>query len=122
MIDRHTESGTPDSMAHEMMLARIQEFIFPNVANTTEQQAAIEKAVTYQWQHEETVFNALDGKVIPENVSGFKAGEFSMSFTDKGNGRLTRDTMCPAAYACLFNAGLCYKGVGAYRDNYREYQ
>ena len=49
---------------------------------------------------------------VPEGTQSFSIGDFSMTFNkDFLEGRLTRKTICPAAYGLLLRSGLLYRGV-----------
>ena len=110
--DTHAElHGSTDAMRD-----RIKAFIFPNVPKTEEEVEAFEKAVAYQIEHEKSIRDALevDDVNLPNGVSSFHIGNFSMTFGDEGyknNAVLTKETICPVAYSVLLNAGLLYKGV-----------
>lgn len=110
--DTHAElHGQTDGMRE-----RILAFIFPNVPKTEEEREAVERAVAFQIDHEKAIRDSLevDDVNLPNGVSSFTIGNFSMSFGDEGyknNAVLTKETICPVAYSVLLRAGLLYKGV-----------
>lgn len=49
---------------------------------------------------------------LPEGVTSVTIGHFSASFDDSAfTGKLTRKTICDAAYSELLLAGLLYRGL-----------
>ena len=84
------------------MRAKMSGFIFPNVPISDFERAAFERAVNYQIEHERQRRAAV----------GITIGHFSASFDDSAfTGKLTRKTICDAAYSELLLAGLLYRGL-----------
>lgn len=113
MADRHTWAGTPTEDETERMQERMKLFIFPNEVDEDdeEQVEAFSKAVAWQIVHEKSAEE--EAGEIPDGVTGFRIGDFSMDFGGEGyNGSgLTRKTICPAAYSVLLRSGLLYRGL-----------
>lgn len=100
----------------EIVEERLKAFIFPNTPVTEEELEAFGRAVYVEAEHEKQMEEASGSEEIhlPNGVSSFSIGHFSMSFAGKGyqNGAvLTKDTICPTAYSILLRAGLLYRGV-----------
>lgn len=107
-MDNHTWTGTPTEAETELMRERMRLFIFPNEAETEEQREAFDKAAAWQIAHEKS--HAEQDGSIPDGVSSFRIGDFSMTFDEGVNGSgLTRKNICPAAYSVLLLAGLLYR-------------
>lgn len=112
MPDLHTWTGTPTEEETAMMEDRMKQFIFPNEARTDEETEAFSKAVSYQIVHEKSLMERYGDTGIPDGATGFKIGDFSMTFEEGVNGSgLTRKTICQAAYSVLLRAGLLYRGL-----------
>lgn len=110
MADLHTWKGAATEEETLMMEERMRLFIFPNEAKTAEETEAFSKAVAWQIAHEKS--RQEEQSAIPEGVSGFRIGDFSMEFEEGVNGSgLTRKTICEAAYSALLRAGLLYRGL-----------
>ena len=111
MPDIHEYSETePTEQELQLMRDRMLLYIFPNDPVTEEEQEAFAQAVTYQIEHERHRKALLNG--IPDGTQSFKVGDFQMAFEDGVNDhRLTRKTICDAAYAKLLKAGLLYRGL-----------
>lgn len=110
MPDVHTWTGTATDEETAMMTDRMKLFIFPNEAATDAELEAFDKAVAYQIAHEKSLQEQFGE--IPDGVNSFKIGDFSMSFDEGMNtARLTRKTICEAAYSVLLRAGLLYRGL-----------
>lgn len=110
MADVHTWNGTPTEEEKALMEDRMRLFIFPNVPCTDDETEAFARAVAYQIAHEKSQEEKYDN--IPDGVEAFKIGDFSMNFSDGVNdSRLTRQTICQAAYSVLLRAGLLYRGL-----------
>ena len=98
---------TDEIMAME---PRMKAFIFPSIPRTDAEIAAFNTAVFYQIEHEKSIQASMNE--IPQGVTSFHIGDFSMNFDGNGyDARLTRKTICPTAYGILLEAGLMYKGV-----------
>lgn len=114
-------SNTHDTHSHihsetEGMEERIRAFIFPNVPRTPDEVEAFNKAVQHQIEHEKAIVESMDIEDVnlPNGVSSFHIGNFSMSFADDGyrnSAVLTKETICPVAYGILLRSGLLYRGV-----------
>jgi len=110
VADLHTWSGTPTEAETELMAERMRLYIFPNEISTEEQQEAFDKAVQFQIVHEKSQSAKI--RNMPEGMTGFKIGDFSMDFEEGVNGSgLTRRNICPAAYSVLLRAELLYRGL-----------
>lgn len=108
MPDRHTGLTAAEEM--DMMADRMRYFIFPNEAKTDEEIDAFNKACAYQIAHEKALSAAYGD--MPDGVTSFKIGDFSMNFDANANrSMLTRRTICEAAYSVLLRAGLLYRGL-----------
>lgn len=108
--DRHTWNGTATAQETALMQEKMRLFISPNTPVTEEQQTAFEQAVAWQIAHEKSIETQTGD--IPDGVSSFRIGDFSMTFTDGANSAgLTRKTICPAAYSLLLRQGLLYRGL-----------
>jgi len=93
------------------MKARMLAFVAPRVPAGKDEMRALRTAVDAQWHFEREVEAAFSGQTPPPGVVGVTIGGFALKLNDDARaGRLTRETMCPAAYATLFNAGLLYRG------------
>ena len=110
MSDFHENVMEPGANTVQQFREKLYAFIFPNVPRTEEETAAFEQAVRYQYEHEAT--RKKQTQDLPEGVKEFSIGDFSMAF-EKGynDGRLTKKTICPAAYGLLLRHGLLYRGV-----------
>ena len=112
MADVHTWTGTATEEETAMMEDRVRLFIFPNEAKSETEVAAFNKAVAYQIAHEKSLQEQFGDVPIPDGVNAFRIGDFSMNFDDGTNSnRLTRKTICEAAYSVLLRAGLLYRGL-----------
>ena len=114
MADLHSNSYDISVGELNAMNARMLAFIFPNTPVTQDEVRAFENAVLLQVQHEKAIKASGMGE-IPEGVTSFQIGHFTMSFADgyssSSGARLTRKTICDGAYGLLLRAGLLYKGV-----------
>lgn len=111
MIDLHAQSIPVDSHMVDLVRDKVLAFIFPNNPRTDSDTEAFEKAVLYQYEHEMTQAIKTSDE-IPDGVQSFSIGDFHMSFDkDWLETRLTRKTICPAAYGVLLRQGLLYRGV-----------
>lgn len=96
------------TLIRDSMLA----FIFPNEPKAEDEQKAFEKAVGYQYEHDETIRMQMNDSGIPDGVESFRIGDFSMNFEEgTHSSRLNMKNICPAAYGVLLRAGLLYRGV-----------
>ena len=112
MPDLHTWAGTPTEEETAMMEDRMRLFIFPNDPQTEDETEAFSKAVSYQIAHEKSLAEQYGDIGIPDGTTGFKIGDFSMTFEEGVNGSgLTHKTICQAAYSVLLRAGLLYRGL-----------
>ena len=110
MSDFHAQVEVADEATMQLFREKLYAFIFPNVPSTEEEAATFEQAAKYQYEHEAT--RARQTQDLPEGVKEFSIGDFAMTF-EKGysDGRLTKKTICPAAYGLLLRHGLLYRGV-----------
>lgn len=112
MPDIHIAAPLPTADECDSMKLRIEAFMFPNVASTPEEIAAVNRAVAFQIAHEKTIASQCGDNAIPQGTQSFKIGDFSMTFSsDAMSGALTSKTICPYAYGALLRAGLLYRGV-----------
>lgn len=83
---------------------RLRAYILPRRPETYAQQAAFLLAVDAQVDYEEA--SGLGG--LPGNVASVSNDGVSMTFSTAASAQdgYTRDTICPAAWAYLRNAGL----------------
>lgn len=87
----------------EHVRERLTAYIYPRRPTTDEQEAAFLKAVQVQAEYE----SAFDGEdTLPPGVSSFSIGNYSVTAETAQSASYTQQTICPAAYAYLFNAGL----------------
>ena len=105
----HTKAEEIPQEEREAMEARILGFIFPNSPKTAEQREAFDRAVAFQVQHERSLEEAMGS--LPPGMTRFSIGHFSMTFDRSPGGRLTRESLCDAAYGVLLRSGLLYRGV-----------
>jgi hypothetical protein len=111
LSDLHTVTDQPLPDQLTAYTQRILAFIIPRIPITTAENDTVRAAAVLQFQHEKSADAALDGTRLPDNVTAFKLGDFSMNFNGSTGGPLTSKTICPTAYATLLNAGLLYRGV-----------
>ena len=84
---------------------RLTAYIYPNVPETLEQVQAFSQAVTLQ-----SAYETAQGDMMPANVKSFKLGEYALTLTG-GGAAYTAASLCPGAWAVLFNAGLLKRGL-----------
>lgn len=112
MIDKHTATDPPTDEERALMRPRMKAFIFPTIPRKDYETEAFDEAMDLQIMHEKSLAAVVDDIELPDGVKSFDIGEFSMSFEDgMTSARLTKKTICPAAYGVLLEAGLMYKGV-----------
>ena len=112
MSDIHANIAAPTESVTLMFREKIMGFIFPNTPRSEDEITAFIRSVTLQYEHEATRLQSMNDSGIPEGVTSFRIGDFSMSFEDGTNSAaLTMKTICPAAYGVLLRAGLLYRGV-----------
>ncbi len=110
MADLHTWTGEATEAETELMEEQMRLFIFPNEVKTAEETTAFRKAVAFQIAHEKS--EAEQSGEIPNGASGFRIGDFSMTFEAGARAAgLNRKNICPAAYSVLLRAGLLYRGL-----------
>ena len=110
MADNHTWNGTPTEAETALMKERMRLYIFPNAPATEDEVEAFDTAVAYQIAHDKSRESQYDD--IPDGVTSFKIGDFSMNFSGGVNdSKLTNKTICQAAYFVLLRAGLLYRGL-----------
>ena len=104
----HDTSGT-EAEALALVKERLYAFCFPNVPGTEAERAAFDEAARLQLAHEAE--NAA-GAEMPAGVRSFRIGDFQMELEEgTAGGRLTRRSVCPAAYGLLLRHGLLYRGA-----------
>ena len=86
----------------EYIRERLCAYIHPNVAASDDEKKAIDNAVEAQLAYEKAQGDAE----IPGNVQSFSVGNYSVTLAEPGGGAYTKATICPAAWAILYNAGL----------------
>ena len=86
----------------ERMEERLRAYIYPNVASSKAQIEAFDEAVDAQLTYE----SEQGGGEIPGNARSYSIGNYSVTLAEAALGADTRATVCPAAWAILFNAGL----------------
>lgn len=112
MPDIHGVFSAPTADEIAAMEPRIKAFIFPSIPHEEFEIEAFNEAVVYQINHEKTLAAQTNGQSLPNGVTAFRIGEFSMNFGDGAfDGNLTKRNICPTAYGILLEAGLMYKGV-----------
>lgn len=103
-------TSLPDSVSRDRIRERLLAYMFPARPMNAEQDAALEKAILYQWLHDSEERERL-GQEVPERVESFTAASYSVKFRDrKGSG------ISSTAKAVLLNAGLLYRGVHGRND------
>ena len=91
----------------EYISERLKAYIHPNVAATEAQKDAFAEAVDAQLAYE----NAQGTAEVPGNVRSYSVGNYSVTRAESAGGIDTQATVCPAAWAILFNAGLLQRGM-----------
>ena len=86
----------------ERIEERLRAYIYPNAAQTKAQREAFDEAVDAQLEYE----SAQGTQGLPGNVRGYSIGSYSVTLAEAPGGAYSRSTICPAAWALLFNAGL----------------
>ena len=81
---------------------RLKAYIHPNIVKTKEQEKAFKNAVDAQTAYED----AQDIAEIPGNTQSYSIGNYSVTLAEPTGGAYTQVTICPAAWAILYNAGL----------------
>ena len=87
---------------YDSIEARLKAYIHPLTPQTNDQEAAFSDAVEAQIEYEAS----LETEGIPGNVQSFSTGGMSVTLSEGMTGAYTRNTLCPTAWALLFNAGL----------------
>lgn len=112
MPDMHTQAVEPTEDELKFMQARMNGYIFPNSPVTDEEKEAYKDACLFQIEHERKIKEALSNQTLPDGVTAFQIGHFSMQFqAGSFSSKLTNKTICDAAYGTLLRAGLLYRGV-----------
>ena len=111
MTELHPKANEPTAEEKEAMQARMSAYIFPNTPYTDEEKQAFDKAVLFQIQHERMQAEALGGQMLPDGLKEFNIGHFQGAFETSVSSKLSRKTICDAAYGVLLRAGLLYRGV-----------
>lgn len=113
MVDIHINSVVVSDEEIAAMSDRLLAFIFPQEPTRDDEKSAFSKAVMYQIEHEKTIAEKAGSYTIPEGVTSFSIGDFSMTLDKDAVGyQLTRKTICPKAYGLLLRSGLLYRGFG----------
>lgn len=86
----------------QLIEARLRAYIHPNAVETAEQEEAFARAAEAQMAYEA----AQGGGEIPGNAQSFSIGSFSVTLAEPSGGAYNQATICPAAWAILFNVGL----------------
>ena len=90
----------------EAIRERLTAYISPNKARSSIQKAAFESAVEAQLEYEQ----ANPEESLPPNVQSVTIGKYSVT-ARAGQSEYTRSSICPAAWAFLFNAGLLKRSL-----------
>lgn len=93
--------------AREHIEERLKAYIHPNTAQTAEQETAFDEAVTAQLAYEAS----QDAAELPGNIQSLSIGSYSVTVAEPAGGAYTQATICPAAWATLFNAGLLKRAM-----------
>ena len=91
----------------EYIEERLRAYIHPNAVETAAQEEAFESAVDAQLAY---AAEQEDGE-IPGNVQSFSVGNYSVTLAERTGGAYTQESICPAAWAILFNAGLLRRSM-----------
>lgn len=86
---------------------RLRAYIHPNAADTAEREEAFERAVDAQLAYE----SANGVEEVPGNVRSFSVGNYSVTLDGSAAGADGQASLCPAAWAILFNAGLLRRAL-----------
>ena len=111
MQELHAQAADPTAGELISMRTRMRGFIFPNLPVSPREQLAFDNAVHFQIEHEREQKRAL-GMDLPDGLTEVTIGHFTAAFSESAlSGKLTRRTICDAAYAELLTAGLLYRGL-----------
>ena len=88
----------------EQVAERLRAYTHPNVADTEEKMTAFEDAVDAQLAYE-------SAREMPAGVKSFSVGNYSVTLEQSAGGADGQGTLCPAAWAILFNAGLLHRAM-----------
>ncbi len=91
------------SISEDDVRALLTAYIARNKVKTDAQAEAFENAVAAQMEYMEANAEFLQ---IPKDVTGFSIGNYSVTRNSDGGAGFTANTICPAAWAYLYNAGL----------------
>lgn len=110
MPDNHVTAPAPDEETLKLMRERVYGYLFPNVPQTAAEKAAFEQAVLWQYEHDYSLLQRLNG--MPGGVESFRIGDFQMAFQEGVlDSALNRKNICPSVYGLLLRHGLLYRGV-----------
>ena len=91
------------SDAYEGVRVRLEAYIWPHAPVTDAQKLAFEQAVEAQVRFEEKNSEWVS---VPSDVQGYSIGNYSVNYSGLRNAGYSQKTICPTAWAYLFNAGL----------------
>lgn len=113
MSDTHPIQSPPSPTVDvQAVREKLYAFIFPNEPVTDEEKAAFERAFSAQLRHEQEMADMVGLSALPDGVSSFAIGNFSMEFGEGMKGGLsTSRGICRSAYAILLREGLLYRGL-----------
>ena len=98
------EIGQEDVERAQLML---EAFMFPNRAETQQEKDVLLRAARFQAAHDLTL--AQETPNLPGYVRSFQIGHFQMTMDP--DSRVSRQDVCPSAYALLLREGFLYRGV-----------
>ena len=81
---------------------RLRAYMWPNRAQTEEEEEALERAIDAQLAYE----SGGDLANLPAGTAAFSIGNYSVTLREAAGAALTQNNICPAAWAILYNAGL----------------
>ena len=90
---------------------RLRAYIHPNAPRTDEQRQAFDAAVDAQLDWE----SGQDAANLPGNVKSYSIGSYSVTLSEAAGGACAQASVCPGAWAILFNAGLLSRALPAAR-------
>lgn len=82
---------------------RLTAYIYPRAPSDEAQEEAFDNAVNAQVEYESA---SEDGDALPPGVASFSIGNYSVTAINGQSASYTQQTICPAAWAYLYNAGL----------------
>ena len=84
----------------QQILERLRAYIHPNCPRDEAQRQALEQAADLQLDHER---QSAD---LPAGVQSMSIGSYSVTRAGSDGAAYSRSSICPAAWAVLFTAGL----------------